>query len=102
MALIEYQTSKFSVSSLHSIECSANTKSRERSGNTRQRFGDKCGNRTGAFRMRDSRPRFAARVRLFEYLTVEDAKPYGLGNDFGNPRFSSRRQVSDSGGEPCH
>jgi hypothetical protein len=98
MALIEYQTSKFSVTSLHSIDCAAN---RNLESVRRMLFSDwvisvktgqmifGCAIRSlGSLRAFD----YSSPVRvLFESLTVEDAKPYGLGNDVGNPRFSSRR-----------
>jgi hypothetical protein len=38
---------------------------------------------------------------LLRNLDTGTRVPYGLGNDVGNPRFSSRRKISDSGGDSC-
>jgi hypothetical protein len=45
---------------------------------------------------------FVTSLLFFDFLTLACALPYGLGDDVGNPRFSSRRKISDSGGESCH
>src|SRR5277367_593918 len=81
MALIEYQTSKFSVTSPNSIDCAANTKPLEGSRNTRQRLRAKRGNGTCSVPLRDWQARFVERVRMSASLTVEEALPYGLGID---------------------
>jgi hypothetical protein len=38
---------------------------------------------------------------LLPILDSGTGVPYGLGNDVGNPRFLSRRKISDSGGDSC-
>ena len=91
MALIEYQTSKFFVISLHSRAYGANKSTWIVRGILVNDCVMSVETARMALRSASRQRQFAVRVRLFESLTVEDAKPYGLGNDVGNPRFSSRR-----------